>query len=202
MKRFVPILAIGLSSVAWAPEKTKAASEWTVEERLSGRFDPVAAKARRERLGIHEETLTVVDGKQNPELLLASEIFRDLVGLAVLSENPQFREHFREKFARGAKQIGLKADLLPTLDAQTVDYAAIRRERRRLATKVTPESRREMDASTVTECALAAQALAEMRRAFGKADFDRFLYEVVAPEITIRSDASKDSLRAMEGGCR
>ncbi|HEY6148754.1 MAG TPA: hypothetical protein VIZ69_13690 [Thermoanaerobaculia bacterium] len=202
MKRFLPILVIGLSSTVWAEEKTKAASEWGVDERLSARFDPASAKARRERFGIHEEAINVVDGKQNPELLLPSEIFRDLVGLAILSENAPFREHFREKFARGAKQVGLRGDLLAALDAQTVDYAAVRKERRRLGTRVAGDSVGELRASTVTECALAAKALASMRRNFGKAEFDRFLYEVVAPEITIRSDATQDSLRAMEGGCR
>ena len=73
-----------------------------------------------------------------------------------------------------------------------------------------PAKRRELEAAaaalSVPMCAARADALAAARTRFGSGEFDRFLYTVAAPVVTLSAAAPSGDeaarLRYVEGGCR
>ncbi len=201
--------------------KTKEAWEWTVEERIAARTDLIQVSRRlndahTDHVQTNAESGTrgaqvtgnrfadVIDGKQNPELFLPTELFENFMTLGFIGDT------WRDVFDPELEANGLPADLwerLAKIDARFIDDL---RYQDRLLTRgkgLAPGERGAINAQlagfAVTLCRDNADALANARAEFGVA-IDRFLYRVVARDrasfLEEPSDASL--LRTLEAGCR
>jgi hypothetical protein len=212
---YVAIACVALSmGAAERPEKMKSASAWTVEERIAARLardSPARRIAERGSLvrGVGEEHFEI-DGSAHPELLLPFELFGSLVnGLPTEHRFLASRRLYDEAIiAAGWKPDEfwneLRRAVEPYLAAQA-DSLAIQE---RLA-GLDPPAHREAESRIALldhkQCRLRADALTEMRERFGPA-FDEFLYDVIAPHVSIGSSVpdpdEAERLRFVEGGCR
>jgi hypothetical protein len=189
---FVGLLASGIALAAAAESPQKAAWKWTLEQRLDARFAqtrPAAADGWRS-----------ITGKENPELLLPTELFKNLVELTLAAESPEFRAHFREKFRLRAKAVNLGDDFFEVLERLSREYVTESVRIRQLSKQDAKEGAAAQSASALARCALVARALADVRKHYGEA-FDRFLYEAVALDTNVSTDMNRDRLLAMERGC-
>jgi hypothetical protein len=187
--------------VAATPDKgaLKPAWEWTDEERIAAR---VAAVAPGEG--------TVVHGTEHPEWFLPTELMNTLLG--VLTRPAASADLTRDMLKPRFEQAGIDerefwaaftlcAGEYKTLDARrwkilraagqagTADHRRLQTEAERLGRE---------------ECALRVQVLADARRTFGRENFDRILYAVVAPTLSTNYAPSGDAaatLRYVEAGC-
>jgi hypothetical protein len=180
---------------------------WTTEERLAMRFDPVEAETRRSAYAATlppritqasrrplraDEMVITIDGRRNPELFLPHELFDGL--MTGFSPDPAIRDMQRGYYGPGIVSSGFHEDLfwsqLSSVAAQYLDYKY-------------GNSKSSRDASE--GCRLADAALRAAREVFGSDQFDRLLYEVVAPLTwmsTVGSASDADELRRVAGGCR
>jgi hypothetical protein len=185
-------------------EAPRSKPAWLMDdsERLARRFDPVAAAARL-RLAVAEGDVPVnsgaedaVFGRHNPELFLPWELLDDVYG--VFNLDPAAQRQRRDKWVdRGAPRLlgddfwtRLQELLRPLIVAEgelkrvhLAQQAATGAARRALLV----EASRHLSDSL---CPLRAKALEAAREAFGRETFDRFLYEVVAPESGSYSGSS------------
>lgn len=194
--------------------------DWTVEERLAVRFDPVLAVQRATAGWARTDAGTTgrpqwgeVHGNENPELFLPGELFIALLG--GLHGDTGFRDSSRairrnriiafgiddETFWRelesaissylrfAARHAAIQQRLIHTLDEGERSGLAAEAER------MGPDL-----------CRSRAAALAGARRHFGAETFDRFLYTVVAPSLSVSSGDplvdTAEHLRFLEGGCQ
>lgn len=200
--------------------RSKAPEDWTIEERLEARFDPVAMKARREAhakdVGPPFEDLPddpdecFVDGSKNPELYLPWEMFTYLLTRA-FSSNPEHNQLFRESLAAEAEALGIGRRLWPTLEAiipEILHVRALAKENGQKLLAATGVSRRSFEAEDEAlgkrACALRRDALQTARGALGEKTFDRFLYRAVAPWMMtgMRFSEWREQLRFVEEGCQ
>jgi hypothetical protein len=179
----------------------------TRDERLALRFDQSLAAARR-AVGVADGVvrrddpdpyLMVVNGKRDPELFMAWELMDHVTPVFNLTDNAR-RESIRATWtARDAAQhLGqnfwerLQVVLGPIIHAE----AELRRVSlaKRAATGAASEPLEvEWTKINATLCPLRAKGLADARAAFGRQEFDRFLYEVVAPDAVVLSSSSSTS---------
>ena len=193
MKRvFAGLLGCALAVVVSAASPQKAAAKWTVEERLDARF----AEARPAAVGGYRS----ITGKENPELLLPTELFKNLVELTLVSEDPKFRAHFQEKFRVRAKALNLGEDFFAVLEELSREYVTESARIRKLSGEDPKAGAGAQYASALAQCALVTRSLADVRKRYGES-FDRFLYEAVAPETNVSTDMNRDRLLFMERGC-
>lgn len=206
------------------PERaeTKAAWEWTLDERLAVRFNPTLAMQRANKLSAAvrsvevstgvADLLDVVDGNETPELFAPGELFNVL--LNGYRGDKAFRDISRSLLRERIQQFGLDHEQFWTdLEVITSNYLTIAARRETLLAKVAEASPREqrrlvrglqdMDREL---CAARAEALADARHYFGADTFNRFLYTVVAPGLRIGSDTTAEAtpghVRFLEGGCK
>ena len=192
-KVYVSLLTCGVTLAAIAASPQKAAWKWTPEQRLDARFAqtrPAAAGGDRS-----------VTGKDNPELLLPTELFRTLVDLTLVPEDPKFRSHFQEKFRIRSKAANLGEDFLAVLEENTREYVTESARVRKLSKEDLKAGAAAQYASSLASCALVARGLADLRKRYGAEAFDRFLYTAVAPETNVSSDMNRERLLFMERGC-
>ncbi|HYG62245.1 MAG TPA: hypothetical protein VEL74_06670 [Thermoanaerobaculia bacterium] len=193
--------------------------EWTLYERLERRFDPqdmdrrlAEAEARAGRPAPEPgTTISIVNGRREPELLLPGEIFSRLLRLGfVLTSNPENRDTWRTGFAQGAEKLGLGEHFLDELEKVTAGAIRAHREEEAAhleASKGTHSDRKRLEEEAEqrarAQCAAQATALEAARARFGRTLFDRYLYEVVALEMSSSSQGfqSEDMLRWHETGC-
>jgi hypothetical protein len=109
------LMGCGLALLATAAGPRKEAWKWTLEERMDARF----AQTRPASAGGDRS----VTGKENPELLLPTELFRNLVDLTLVPEDPRFRAHYQEMFRIRARAANLGDDFLSGLEDLTKDDA-------------------------------------------------------------------------------
>lgn len=192
--------------------------EWTPEERLERRFEPVAAAARRaaairDGCEIPDANVNVVMGSRNPELFLPSELM-DLLSPA-FDAVADVRAKKRAAIAPRVESLGLPADFWERLDDVARSYFAAQSDLRRLNLEVrsaTNEFIRDHIYSELRRindslCPTRAAAIAAARKEFGPLVFDRFLYQTIGPDamvsVTLSSSGSgADSLLWVEEGCR
>jgi hypothetical protein len=214
-----------------ASEKSgKPAWKWSVEERLSRRFDPDAIKERaaKERAENEEikkrapelvaggepsrEDVDSITGSETPELFLPWELFNHLLerGFSLEEEPSESRRSIDER----AAALGFGRDFWPRLENVASPFLELRRERfkRAMMKSTAPphpivETRHglEMDREGLLFCRTRAEALAAAKAEFGEEPFLRLLYEVVAPSMGSSYPVDKESLerlRFLERGCR
>lgn len=189
------ILALLTCVVSSAPllAGSMSAYKWSVDQRLRVRFDPSDMEKRLQAIDMvpaPERGANVVDGSKNPELLLPSELFRELLKQG-FDENLDARTTFRDRLEPVASDLGIGPELWPTL--------------RELAAGLLPSAEREK--LTWEELCLSRfEAMAAARKAFGEKSFDRMLYEGVAPGLKISAMGAgpelEKQLRDGEDGCR
>lgn len=193
-------------------DAAKAAWQWTLDERLSERFDSSSVKKRQAEAttpGGESKAFSprlaasanVIEGRRHPELLLPVELFRQLVHVSFGTQgkgSARFREHFLKKGA----EYGLEARHWEHLGALVQPYL---RSLEGLTDADTaglgPARSQDKTRAGIASCRERAAALAEAREQFGP-DFDRFLYEVVAPLTTVAANQGAAELRRIEGGCK
>jgi hypothetical protein len=199
----------GVDSPRPSEPEHKQPWEWTIEERLAARLDPVNIAERHEVEEIKDRAAGIVrraranagphrhsiDGDRNPELLLPHELFDNLVtGLA----SGELRRRKRESLRAGILASGFDEELfwsqLYSAASEYVDEYAYPRS----------------DGAVVREdrgrCRASFTALTNARQIFGQDRFDRFLYEVVAPRIRLAwattAEDPATELRFVTGGCQ
>lgn len=149
-----------------------------------------------------------LDGRTSPELFLPIELFRNLLtGLS----NPDGLAALTEAYGATAARLELPPDLLTQVLTVADDYmkrdARIQTLNRQLSTGAAgsgTELAAERDSLSRLQCAALFGALAQARQRYGRARFDRYLYEAVAPGMVVLTTApdSADELMWWEGGCK
>lgn len=226
MTRFTSLALVSLvvATAAFSGEnptaRTRKSWEWTNEERIAARSNPIAAAAR---VAAHEaregkpskmaanavrrsNIADVIDGTANPELLMPSEVFNSFLKKMYLSD-----ARYEERFAATRAAIGLPSNFAERLSVVAGPYIKELREQHARgvrASRASAEERtrvqNEENASSAIRCGLLSDALAAARAEFGAEKFDQYLYTVAAPSIVIFTDRLDDavSLRHVAGGCR
>lgn len=193
-------------------EQQKRPWEWTTEDRLAARVDPVkiaerqnadearyhSAGAQAQSTGRETTQKYSIDGSRNPELLLPHELFQSL--LTGFVPDDERRRRKRESLRPGIVASGFNEELfwaqLRSAVGEYIDnYAYPAQE-----TVVSLTDRRGYGL-----CRVAYTALNNARQVFGPDRFDRFLYEVVAPRVWVASATNAPDpaaeLRYVERGC-
>lgn len=203
---------LALSCVAFAGEPSprstgKQAWELTREERLALRFDPSLSAARRAvavadgvvRRDDPNPHLNVVIGSRDPEILMAWELMDDIIWVFNL-EDPKRQKAIRATWVeRGAAKC-LGEDFWPRLQVVLGPIIDARAELRRAqaeADVATKEAQSAADEAwsraNVRICPLRAKGLRDARAKFGAEKFERFLYQVIAPDAVVLKSSSTPS---------
>ncbi len=149
-----------------------------------------------------------ISGKDNPELILPFELYRTLIQRAY-AHDASVREFARRTYAKRGGQIvneafwtRLEAIAKPYIEAGEASRESVQAvraesdERKRIAIIETLDKH---------ECYARARSLADAREEFGDDAFLRFLYEAVAPDVSLYGDydTMTNSLRLKQiaGGC-
>jgi len=213
-------IAILFATPVLLAERTeKKTWEWTIEERASRRLDPSLAAARRavalaEGQIDRNSDLNVVLGSHDPELLMPWELMDRLLA-AFHFRDAAVREKYRRQWFTPSACSFLGRDAFSRLEVILQPWIAASREAETVQAKLktAPAAERETlqdqwQRANDSICPLRADALSAARKTFGRVNFDRFLYEVVAPGAVVLTTPSSDSgSRAeletwVEGGCR
>src|ERR1041385_1301564 len=163
-------------------QQAKAAWDWTVDERLAARLETVsptrgkrivAAAAGTSQGGGGGFVTATIDGRKNPELFLPHELFDALLTGFMADESLR------------AKQRGLYWPLIPSLGHDDEQFWSILQS---LSSSYLPYrfgsrtgSKQDVAEWTAAKCRERYRALETARTIFGRRDFDRLLYVVVAP---------------------
>lgn len=215
---------------AFAKDEAKPAWKWTIEERIAKRLDPEEIRKRtlqKERDLVEKDGITpeirisvglppvavvkfVVEGRNDPELLMPWELF----GSVLDGASPVSGDGTRRRYRRAIVEAGWTEEFFwKTLQEASSEIFQHQEERLAFARKQTPVDVAErrahemkLEAMSIRECGMQADALQVVRKKLGVEKFDRFLYEKVAPNVGIGSDfpfANEEwRLRFIEGGCR
>lgn len=184
----------GSAGVSRSPQQ-KMGWEWTLEERLAMRTDPVKIAERARETAQNYS----IDGSRNPELLLPHELFQSLLTGFVPDDDRRRRK--RESLRAGIIASGFAEELfwaqLRSAASEYIDTYAYPAP----GAVVSLADRRNYGL-----CRTAFDALQNARQVFGRERFDRFLYEVVAPRVWVASATNAPDpaaeLRYVEEGCR
>jgi hypothetical protein len=207
--------------------RPKEAWELTDDERITARLDPErinqraldhAARVARQRsgsssilaLGSGPTSNFRIDGAENPELFLPFELFNDLLRGVDRNLSSTDREVARAILAPKIKSFGFEPEAFWSAFASTTArYFDFRDGKQRLS-----ESKRSLSEAKrfpsepndvyIGLCRERLIALNAARDRFGRATFDRFLYQVVAPTLSFSSLAPDEAqgLRYMAAGCQ
>ncbi|MCU1230759.1 MAG: hypothetical protein JWO97_3643 [Acidobacteria bacterium] len=212
--------------------RPKPAWQWTLEERLAKRYDPASLKDRITReatepfgiMSVPQGTIanpsptaarypSIIVGARDPELFMPWELFDDVVRHAY-SSDPASRAEIRAQIEQRAKQAnfrlpdGFWAELGRTAKPWIDLGDRVQRAGRqlRLANPIeTRELRHDLDQARDEACTVRFNAFNAVREHFGANWIAQFLYETVAPDVTlIRAAGADDPVQVLsfEGGCR
>ncbi len=229
-RRLVLIGLVLVASVTVYPApkeatKAKAPWQWTTDERIAARFDDTARKLRvdaalaeRHAASAKEGTRAtaipateyhpadVIRGARNPELLLSFEIL-GIFTRAAYSEDDDVARDVRTHATSNAIALGLPPDFLSTLEGDAHEFILLQRHefelRRKLATgRGNSDVIAELKNVEIAECRPRAAAIRSLRAKF-HAQFDRFLYTVIAPGVfeDFERPQNPAELRRQEEGC-
>ena len=228
MKSLATVLLVSLIPLSAAAQTTtteKPAWEWTLDERIAKRLDPALIRERAlanekdlvEKGGFKpEEVIPVrftIEGRRDPELFMPFELFHSILqGVSTDSDAGDTRKRYKQKILDAGWDENLFWQIVEEASAKywkttnerlAVQHAALVQpltlaERRALNIKA--------ESLNIPGCQLRADALQTVRQKLGAEKFDRFLYQAIAPRISISSDlpfANEEwRLRYVEGGCR
>lgn len=215
------VLMLGMLAAPVHPvdEHVRAAWQWTNEERLHARFDPVAMQSRYRRYesqlkprfrsdSTDSSAIDVVIGAETPFLLLPWEPFESLITRAFASD-PRVRDYWRATYTRSS-DTRLDATFWNRLESSALEYLQLREDidqLRDVAASIDDSVRRaevetELSKLLRSQCSKRIRALEEARRAFPDDAFDRFLYEAVARHVVVWSDEPASTINRIQGGCK
>jgi hypothetical protein len=213
---------------------SKAIWQLTDDERIAERLDPQKIRERAashtaalNRLHnpdtstlstrIPETTPTkfIIDGAEHPELFLPFELFGQLLRGVDATLKPVDREVSRSILDGKIKAFGYDpATFWNALEASARPYFEVRsgakvgtaaNATQHATVESIPSPSQSID-SHVSLCRARLTALNAARHHFGREQFDKFLYAVVAPTLTVASDAPGPAegtgLRYLSGGCQ
>src|SRR3954469_4261991 len=218
-----------VAALALAQKATQIKEPWqlTDDERIAARLDP---EKIRQRAASHAATLSrlhpevvssmnvgagdgqapglIIDGAKNPELFLPFELFGHLLRGVDMKLAATDRQIARAILEPKIKAFGFQPDVFwAALGASTNRYFAARDNApvKHSATAAnSPPSG--SNGATIGLCGARLTALNSAREHFGRDTFDRFLYTVVAPTLTVTSRApgpdEASGLRYLSGGGR
>jgi hypothetical protein len=184
---------------------------WTPAQRVAVRLERMGPP----RNGASVQSLSVgagggrgfIDGRTSPELFMPIELFNAL--LQGLADDEQLRGVNRQILAPGIRAFGFEEEAFwAKLDQETSAYRDQVRARSRAEWGKTRSEVSQQHAPTQTDlklCQTRAATLESLRNLFRTEGFDRFLYAVVAPTITITTEGdyeNPDHLLSIERGCR
>lgn len=217
------LMIVTLALPAVAAQPSKAAWEWTLEERIAGRTDAPMARRRIEdarRLQTNEtraaspERRAVVDrftGRTHPELFLPHEVFEQLIDMG-FGADARANEGTRGALSADVQRHGLPADFWERLRTISTVYLAdthaLRTQNASIREQAqAADAKRHGQAIALKQkerCRSGVDALEAARAEFGRERFDRFLYQVVATKMFYFADRLPDpvQLRNVAGGCR
>ncbi|HXA17022.1 MAG TPA: hypothetical protein VN380_08525 [Thermoanaerobaculia bacterium] len=187
------------------------AAGWTMsdDDRIARRTRSVQTSSRALGSTTISGYSESIDGLQSPELFLPHEVFDHL--LWGLSNDKKRATEVRDKFDSKIIVFGYdKNKFWRTLAASAQPYLTTQRShiaRHNNSTVFqTPDGKRTFVPINRDVCAARIVALEEARRRLGSKDFDRFLYTVVAPEMSHSESGNAPDragqLRYMAGGCK
>jgi hypothetical protein len=197
-----------------APEAERHPWEWTLEERLNDRLDPAKIRERNEAANpgqvqaasvpkTYDEAIAgikkgrqfeySIDGSRNPELFLSFELFDSI--LTGLSPDASRRAKQRQYYERRLRSLGYEDEVFWTsLASVSGNYLAVKEGA--CYTRACGDAR----------CAARYDALEAARQLFGREEFNRMLYVIVAPysqQATATLDPNyRAALLRQETGCR
>jgi len=237
---FLLSLGIALTTLAAPPERdqatsatalpqttTKEAWEWTVDERIAIRTDPVARQARIDKFLAQRRTANApagriaamsngqelpvgdsIHGSDHPELFLPTELF-SIFTSSVFVVSDEVSDHVRKVAKHGAASIGLSSDFVSTFETEALEFTVLQRQENTLKERLgrgegsSDQLLAEIKKLRHQQCPLRIAAITRLRARYGE-KFDRFLYTTVAPGAFIDSfgPTSADELRSQEEGCQ
>lgn len=208
------LAALGSAQAQRRPTEELPAHRWPREERIERRLNPTAVQERITR-AVEEGQLSrqrldgsvYIDGARNPELLLPWEILQQLTMQGLVAAEPA-RSGYREMLEDTRQRLDLPESFWSDLEQVTQPFVSSLRAQVALARQAhfsTAVSLRQLEALQSHDCQLRARALAEARHRFGRELFDKFLYQSVAPTMTIvaeQNDNESYRLSWVEEGCK
>ena len=193
----------------------RQAWEWTVDERVAARLVAADRKRRVDQWmaasGAKPASPRPYDyllGRTRPELLLPTEVV-DVFIDAVLAPEDESTAVARAATANQAIEMGLPTEFFPALEKALAPAVAAHREHvkfmrtLKVGQVVGQETATRVQRLQRDACRARAKGIQTLRAAYGKG-FDRFLYEVVAPNVrkAVHQPTTADELRALERGCQ
>ena len=212
-------LCFSISAVAQA----RAPWQWSARERAAAISDPAQRSkrlreheernAKRERRSPHAsvEGGDVFHGSTHPELFFPTELYRSLVTAAFIRLPTIYylvvEQHTSDLFLDPADWEYLRS--VSTEYVSLIAREEALRSQRALGVKAErSQLEREIAAIQRDECVAMAAALRTLRARFGRERFDRTLYEVQTPSLSVsfsHSDAVEPHVRralAVEENCQ
>jgi hypothetical protein len=186
--------------------------DWTIGERVAARLVAADRKRRVERwvaaTGAKSKPYDYLEGRTHPELLLPTEVV-DVFIDAVLAPEDESTAPARAAAANHAVEMGLPTEFFPALEKAFAPAVAAHREHVRYMRTLKVGQVVGQDVATRVQrlqrdtCRARWKGIQTLRAAYGKS-FDRFLYEVVAPNVRkmVHQPVTADELRAVERGCQ
>lgn len=185
------ILSLAAESLCAAPSDAirKQPWQWSRAERVAGRKDPLE---RLERLRLREQTAgsapaaDVFDASTNPELFSPTELFESLVrfGFVMLPDT------YQHVVAQRSSDLFRDPSNWKRFGVIVHEYALLLGQENAAAGSL---DARGVSRAHESQCAVAAQALREARREFGRARFDRMLYETARLKRTFSLDTDLEA---------
>lgn len=207
----VVIAVTAVTVIAERPDSVAGEEPWRVswEKRMALRFGPdeggMPSSIQQDDPMTPPPGVVVIKGVERPELLTGIELFGQLLSTA-FAPDPRARDFWRETYGRAGLPGSNDSEFWQRIEELAAPILEIR-ERERGAIErwkldgTPPTADWELPAPAL-QCQVRARALAAARREFTPQLFDRFLYEAVAPRMTIVSSRNESELRYVEEGCR
>jgi len=188
-----------------AEAQARAPWQWSADDRAAALSDPAQRskrvkeheerKAKREGRSPHEtEGGDVLDGSMHPELFFPTQLYRSLVRSAFVKLPTIYhlvvQQHTSDLFLLPADW-----EYLRSVSAEYAGLIAREEALQRQRTSSPKAERAQVDREIATvqrdECRAMATALRTLRARFGRERFDRTLYEVETPDLSMRFSHSE-----------
>jgi hypothetical protein len=201
----------------------KAAWQWTEEERIAVRLDPQRGRPAPPSVAPDSAAGTAadrpkvalsytIDGRTNPELFLPHELFDSIAG--GLSPDAKIRQKTRSFYREDLIAAGYDDnEFWAALETAASPYVALKRRAYLDHIRDTAAAKKSGSPWTPSDhsddpslCRARIDGLNAARQHFGRETFDKFLYNVVAPNKMLATSSNypdpAELLRREAGGCR
>jgi hypothetical protein len=197
----IAVLAACLAAAAtMATAAEKQPWQMTVEEHAATRVAHNVEAPGNTAAGFSDgKPVVVLDGSKNPAAFMPSELFNHLLVSCYLT-NPDVQKNFRMLYGAAAVSQGIGKNLFAQLDKIVAPFIASQRAARAAAMAGDQAATKK---AADTDCRDRADALQAAYAAFGHDQFQRFLYQGVAPSSALTGEvATTKQLLWIEGGCQ